>query len=75
MVAGPGSPGDFLPLIFIGSMGGWMYAVNAETMTDEWKYPTGIPIDCPASVLAAGIYFIKLGAESRHVSKKFVLVR
>ncbi len=46
----PGAPGTYVPLIFVGSMGGSMYAINALTGIDEWDYPAGPPINCPAAM-------------------------
>jgi M6 family metalloprotease-like protein len=50
MVEDPGAPGNYVPLIFVGSMGGTMYAIDANAMMDVWDYPTIAPINSPAAV-------------------------
>jgi len=50
MIPDPGAPGAYRTFIYVGSMGGDMYAVDAQTMTAEWDMPAGAPINCPATI-------------------------
>jgi M6 family metalloprotease-like protein len=46
----PTIPGNFVPLVFIGSTGGNMYALNATGPTLKWQYTAGSPIECPVAL-------------------------
>ncbi len=46
----PGSPGTYEPILYIGTMAGTMYAINATTLTTKWDLPVGAPITCPVIV-------------------------
>ncbi|MFH1221376.1 MAG: M6 family metalloprotease domain-containing protein [Candidatus Eisenbacteria bacterium] len=47
MVENPNIAGDFTPLVFVGSGGGTMYALNATSPSVRWQYLTGSVINCP----------------------------
>jgi M6 family metalloprotease-like protein len=50
MVENPYIPGNYQPLIFVGSLSGTMYAINALTMSEQWNCPVGAPIRSPAAM-------------------------
>jgi M6 family metalloprotease-like protein len=50
MVENPYNAGEFSPVLFVGSTDGTMYALDAAGPTTKWEYPTGVGINCPASM-------------------------
>lgn len=46
----PGVPGEFAPLVFVGTTGGSICALEATSPTIWWQYPVGSALNCPVSM-------------------------
>ncbi|HVP58292.1 MAG TPA: M6 family metalloprotease domain-containing protein, partial [bacterium] len=62
MVENPSLPGNFVPLVFVGSTAGNMYALNATGPSLRWQYAAGSGINCP---VAMGYPQVQIGQEPR----------
>jgi M6 family metalloprotease-like protein len=50
MAENPGVPGEFAPLVFVGTTGGLICALEATSPTDRWQYSVGSGLNCPVSM-------------------------
>jgi outer membrane protein assembly factor BamB len=50
MVENPSIPGQFVPLVFVGTTGGYICALEATSPTIRWQYSVGSGLNCPVSM-------------------------